>query len=104
MARRRASSGIGRETADCIALYAAGHPLFVVDGYTRRVFSRLGLIRGDESYDDVQRFFMRRLPGETSLFNDYHAQIVGLAQRSCRARPRCVGCPLDDLCPKRGVA
>src|SRR5438552_2557559 len=36
--------GIGPETADCIALYAAGHPLFVVDGYTRRVFSRLGLI------------------------------------------------------------
>jgi endonuclease-3 related protein len=96
--------GIGRETADCIALYAAGHPLFVVDGYTRRVFSRLGLIRGNELYDDVQRFFMRRLPVDTGLFNDYHAQIVGLAQESCRARPRCTQCPLDDLCPKRGVA
>jgi endonuclease-3 related protein len=96
--------GIGRETADCIALYAAGQPVFVIDGYTRRVFSRLGLIRGDESYDDVQRFFMRRLPGETGLFNDYHAQIVGLAQESCRPRPRCTQCPLDDLCPKRGVA
>jgi endonuclease III related protein len=96
--------GIGRETADCIALYAAGHPLFVVDGYTRRVFSRLGLIRGDESYDDVQRFLMRRLPRDSSLFNDYHAQIVGLAKQSCRARPLCGECPLDDVCPKRGVA
>jgi endonuclease III related protein len=96
--------GIGRETADCIALYAAGHPLFVVDGYTRRVFSRLGLIRGDESYDEVQRFFMRRLPGDTSLYNDYHAQIVAFAKQTCRARPRCIECPLDDLCPKRGVA
>ena len=37
--------GIGPETADCMALYAAGHPLFVVDAYTRRVFSRLGLIQ-----------------------------------------------------------
>ena len=95
--------GIGRETADCIVLYAAGHPLFVVDGYTRRVFSRLGMIRGDESYDDVQRFFMGRLPGETSLFNDYHAQIVGLAQQSCRARPVCGTCPLDDICLKIGT-
>lgn len=96
--------GIGRETADCIALYAAGHPLFVVDGYTRRVFSRLGLIQGDESYDEVQRFFMRRLPADGKLFNDYHAQIVGLAQQSCRSRPLCAECPLDDVCPKRGVA
>jgi endonuclease III related protein len=96
--------GIGPETADCIALYAARHPFFVVDGYTRRVFSRLGLIRGDESYDEVQRFFTRRLPGDSALFNDYHAQIVGLAQDACRARPRCTACPLDDLCPKRGVA
>jgi len=96
--------GIGPETADCIALYAARHPFFVVDGYTRRVFARLGLIRGDESYDEVQRFFTERLPGDTALFNDYHAQIVGLAQDVCRARPVCAECPLDDLCPKRGVA
>ena len=34
--------GIGPETADSIALYAAGRPLFVVDAYTRRVFARLG--------------------------------------------------------------
>jgi endonuclease III related protein len=96
--------GIGPETADCIALYAAGHPLFVVDAYTRRIFSRLGLIRGDESYEHVQRFVMRRLPGSSALFNDYHAQLVGLGQEACRARPRCTACPLDDLCPKRGVA
>jgi len=102
--RLLAVPGIGRETADCIALYGAGHPLFVVDGYTRRVFSRLGLIRGDESYDEVQRFFMRRLPRDPSLFNDYHAQIVILAQEYCRARARCGECPLDDVCPKKGVA
>jgi len=95
--------GIGPETADCMALYAAGHPLFVVDAYTRRVFSRLGLIRGDESYEELQRFFMRRLPADASLFNDYHAQIVGLAKDHCRARPVCTACPLDDLCPKQGI-
>ena len=38
--------GIGPETADSIALYAAGKPLFVVGAYTRRVFSRFGLLRG----------------------------------------------------------
>ena len=54
--------GIGRETADSIILYAAGLPVFVVDAYTRRVFGRLGLLRGTEAYDDIQAFFMSRLP------------------------------------------
>lgn len=95
--------GIGRETADSIALYAAGRPLFVVDGYTRRVFARLGLLRGDEAYDDIQRVFMERLPRDAALFNDYHAQIVRLAKDVCRPRPLCGECPLEDLCPKHGV-
>jgi endonuclease-3 related protein len=95
--------GIGPETADAIALYAAGVPLFVVDAYTRRVFTRLGLLQGRETYDDVQRVFMEGLPHDSSLFNDYHAQIVRLAKDVCRARPRCAECPLEDLCAKRGV-
>ena len=112
--------GIGPETADSIALYAAGKPLFVVDAYTRRVFARLGLLRGDRAgelaeppraswpfsstrYDQVQRFLMDRLPRDAALYNDYHAQLVRLGKDHCRPRPRCAGCPLDDLCPKRGV-
>jgi len=96
--------GIGPETADSIALYAAGKPLFVVDAYTRRVFSRLGLLRSDRArYDQVQRYLMDRLPRDAALYNDYHAQLVRLGKDHCRPRPRCAGCPLDDLCPKRGV-
>jgi endonuclease-3 related protein len=102
--------GIGPETADSIALYAAGKPLFVVDAYTQRVFSRLGLLRGDcacprrpAGYEQVQRFLMGHLPLDAALYNDYHAQIVRLGKDHCRPRPRCSGCPLDDLCPKRGV-
>jgi endonuclease-3 related protein len=96
--------GIGRETADSIALYAAGQPLFVIDAYTRRVFARLGAIQGDEPYDILQRLFMDALPAEVPLFNEYHAQIVILAKEACRPRPDCAACPLDDLCPKVGVA
>jgi len=96
--------GIGPETADCIVLYAAGLPSFVVDAYTRRVFGRLGLLRGGESYEDVQRFFHDRLPADAALYNDYHAQIVHLAKDVCRPRPLCASCPLDPVCAKVGVA
>jgi len=96
--------GIGPETADSIALYAAGQPLFVVDAYTRRAFTRLGLLpSGALRYDEVQRFFMDRLPRDAALFNDYHAQIVRLGKEICRPRPRCGACPLETICPKRGV-
>jgi len=96
--------GVGRETADSIVLYAAGLPLFVVDAYTRRVFSRLGLVRGDEPYDELQRLVHRSLPEDAALFNDFHAQLVTLAKEVCRPRPRCSDCPLRRSCPRRGVS
>jgi endonuclease III related protein len=95
--------GIGPETADSIALYAASQPLFVVDAYTRRIFTRLGVLQGGESYEAVQRVFMDALPRDASLYNDYHAQIVRLAKEYCRTRPRCERCPLNGVCLKRGV-
>jgi endonuclease III related protein len=91
--------GVGPETADSIALYAAGHPLFVVDAYTRRFFSRLGLLHGREPYDDVRRFFEGRLPRDAGLYGDFHAQVVRLAKDICRPRPRCPECPLEGVCP-----
>ena len=102
-AKLLAVNGIGKETADSIALYAAGHALFVVDAYTRRAFARLGMIGGDEDYDAVAARFLEALPRDVALFNDYHAQVVRLGKEACRPRPRCEACPLDDMCPRHGV-
>jgi len=38
-----AVKGIGKETADCVLLYALGLPTFVVDAYTLRLCTRYGL-------------------------------------------------------------
>ena len=89
--------GIGRETADSIALYAAGLPLFVVDAYTRRVVARLGLLRGDEPYDEVQALSTGRLPADAALFDDFHAQLVRLARTSA-ARVRSARVPSRAAC------
>lgn len=95
--------GIGPETADSIALYAAGKPLFVVDSYTRRIFGRLGFLAGGESYEEIQSLFMKTLPLQAPLFNDYHAQLVHLAKQTCRPKPICKTCPLIRLCPRQGL-
>ncbi|MGE5543346.1 MAG: endonuclease III domain-containing protein [Bacillota bacterium] len=91
--------GIGKETADSIILYAARKPVFVVDAYTRRIFNRLGLLPEDAGYDQMQDFFMRHLPPDTGLYNEYHALIDGLGNTICfNKRPRCEECSLAGIC------
>lgn len=95
--------GIGPETADSILLYAAGHPVFVVDAYTKRIFTRLGLLVSEAtSYREVQGLFEGNLPRDAAHYGEYHALLVRHAKEHCRARPRCSGCPLSDLCPASG--
>ena len=91
--------GIGPETADSILLYAFGRPVFVVDAFTRRLFSRLGWSWMETaSYEEVQRFFMTRLPARPALFNEYHALIVTHCKKACRKAPLCQACILERLC------
>ena len=90
--------GIGLETADSILLYAYQEPVFVVDAYTRRIFSRLGLVGTDVSYDDIQKVFHENLKKDVKIFKEYHALIVEHAKRHCRAKPECNGCPIAKFC------
>ena len=91
--------GIGPETADDILLYAAGHPSFVVDAYTRRIFTRIGVRLQSDSYEAWRTFFMERLPVDVPLFNEYHALLDRLGSRVCLKRaPRCSECPLQPIC------
>ncbi|AQU06540.1 endonuclease [Dehalococcoides mccartyi] len=90
--------GIGEETADSILLYACGKPVFVIDAYTRRIFSRLGLTEKEAGYDHLQRLFTANLAADAALYNEYHALIVRHAKEHCRVKPCCEGCVLKDVC------
>jgi endonuclease-3 related protein len=90
--------GIGQETADSILLYAAGKPVFVIDAYTRRILSRIGLSPAKDSYAVYQAFFMGHLPPDAKLFNEYHALLVRLGKEFCRRRPLCSPCYLNPIC------
>lgn len=87
--------GIGPETADCILLYALARPFFVVDAYTRRLFSRHGLVAEDCGYEELQNFFMDALPPDRVIYNEYHALIVRTGKDFCKKeKALCVQCPL----------
>ena len=90
--------GVGPETADAILLYAAGKPIFVIDTYTHRVFSRHGMVLEDSDYYSLQQEIMDNLPEDVALFNEYHALIVAVAKEYCKkGKPRCKECPLQRV-------
>jgi endonuclease-3 related protein len=129
-----ALKGVGPETADSILLYAGGHPVFVVDAYTRRIFQRHGLITDRAGYEDlrqlVQRAFRQALPAAgdpppasplagrrrhkfvvrratpaARAFDEFHALLVQAAKHHClKAQARCSGCPLERFLNDRRTA
>ncbi len=90
--------GIGKETADSIILYAAEKPVFVVDAYTKRVYSRVYGLSEEPDYDSLQKAIESEIPRNVRLYKDFHAQIVELAKNYCRKMPLCTDCPLRSVC------
>ena len=62
-------------------LYAFKVPTFVVDAYTRRIFSNLGLVNRDADYDDVKGFFEKSMGRDLVVYQEYHALLVEHAKR-----------------------
>ena len=93
--------GIGRETADAILLYVFDKPEMVADAYTRRFFSRVGLVPNSSNYGFVKTFLETNLPIDTALYRSFHALIVQLCKRVCKKRPECSQCVLNEICGKR---
>lgn len=90
--------GIGPETADSMLLYAFNKPFFVVDAYTKRIFSRIGLCDENAAYDELQELFHKNLKKDAKLFNEYHALLVELGKNCCKKKSDCANCPIKKLC------
>lgn len=88
--------GIGPETADDILLYAFERPVFVIDLYTRRLFSRLGLVSGDEGYETLRHLFETAMPASVPIYNEYHALIVRHAKETCSKTGDCRHCWVES--------
>ena len=92
-----ALKGLGPETVDSILLYAGSQPVFVIDAYTKRIFSRHRLIEDKASYESMQNYFMSQQDHHTQTFNECHALIVKTAKIYCKKTASCSGCPLQSI-------
>lgn len=101
-------NGVGYETADDMLLYAFNRPIFVVDAYTRRIFSRLGFVDDDIAYEALRDKFEAEFigkrkkisaEGRVAHYNEYHALIVVHGKDYCKTKPGCEVCCLRRQCP-----
>ncbi|MBN1377216.1 endonuclease [Candidatus Woesearchaeota archaeon] len=92
--------GVGNETADSILLYAFNRPIFVIDSYTKRIFSRMGFCNNNITYEELQNLFMQNLKKDIILFKEYHALLVKLAKEFCKNKPLCKKCIFSKSCKK----
>ena len=90
--------GIGPETADDILVYVFARPVFVVDAYARRIFSRFGSAGKEEPYERLSAAVAGALGRDAAVLGEFHALLVEHGKRHCRATPRCTGCPLGTRC------
>ncbi|MBM7559974.1 endonuclease III domain-containing protein [Marinitoga litoralis] len=89
--------GIGKETADSILLYAFDKMFFVIDAYTKRLISRLGInLKND--YDEYQKFFEINIPKDIMLYKNYHGLIVEHSKKYCKKNPLCQNCFFKNIC------
>lgn len=91
--------GIGPETADSILLYAGKKRIFVVDTYTCRIFSRLGIVSENTAYHEMQEFMQKHVEPDIDVYNEYHALLVTLGANYCKkSKPICQKCPIVNSC------
>ena len=96
--------GVGPETADSILVYALDKPSFVIDAYTRRIFSRIKIdVPGD--YDAFRNMMEQYVPKNVKTYDYYHGLIVEHAKAFCtKNTPKCSSCPLKEMCEKKELS
>ncbi len=93
--------GVGRKTANLVLGDYFGIPGIVVDTHATRLSNRMGLTTQKEAYK-IELDLQKVVPQES--WAEFCHQLVYHGREYCDARrPRCDICPIQHLCPKRGV-
>ena len=94
--------GVGRKTANLILGDIYHQPAYVCDTHCIRITGRLGLTDGSKDPVKVERQLREVLPPEES--SNFCHRMVLFGRDICSARaPRCLACPLRDLCESGAV-
>jgi endonuclease-3 len=94
--------GVARKTANVVLTNAYNIPSgVIVDSHVARVSQRLGLTTQDKP-ERIEEDLMKLVPKEEWI--TFGPAVVLHGRYTCTAKaPKCGECPLEDICPKKGV-
>lgn len=93
--------GVGRKTANLVLGDFFGIPGVVVDTHATRLSNRMGFTTSKDAHK-IELDLLKILPPE--IQTQYCHCLVYHGREYCNARsPRCDVCPIEHLCPKKGV-
>jgi len=99
-ARRRLMElpGIGKKTADVLLAQRHSYAeVMVVDTHMERIAKRLGLVKPDAKYEEIQKALKVFIPWDKGERTG--GLLWLLAKYTCRAQnPKCHECPIIELC------
>ncbi len=91
--------GVGRKTANVFLAEWYHEPRIAVDTHVKRVASRLGLAKENDSVLNVENILMKLY--EPDQWIKTHHQFLFFGRYFCKAKkPRCSECPLINQCLK----
>jgi endonuclease III len=90
--------GVGPKTAAVVLSFSLGRDALPVDTHVHRVSRRLGLVPANTTAENADRLLHDLVPD--GLRTPLHVALIRLGRETCKAGiPRCLECPLRDLCP-----
>lgn len=94
--------GVGRKTANLVLVEGYQKAAICVDTHVHRISNRVGYVK-TKTPEATEMALRKKLPGKHWL--RYNELLVAFGQTVCRpVSPFCSQCPVDEMCPKVGVA
>lgn len=98
-----AINGVGRATADAIALHVFGAATYPVDRAAYRILYRHGWIDATADYDEVSRLLIDAAGADAVALSALARGMTDVGKRFCKpAAPACEKCPLRTVLPEDG--
>jgi len=99
-AKKILSSMEGIKTADVFLMAARDEPVLPIDTHIFRIMRRLGVADERDDYESLRLKLETATP--PALRMKAHLALIEFGRNICRARnPRCLQCPLAEICPSR---